>query len=135
MKRYVSTFAVSLILYAAPAYSQTAQFEHPIPNVAPVAPPGVTKTIDAPPLNSCMIEIQTANLKGVKPAEEWSSGYERRVDTYCRTHDTGDDDDTPSNTERDHLLSACNNIPIPASCKRAFREMCPALATWQAANP
>ena len=129
MKRYLSTFAVGLILYAVPGYSQTSQFDK-----APVAP-RVTKTIDAPPLNYCMIEIQTPSLKGVKPAEEWSSGCERRVDIYCKTHDTGDEDDTPSNSERDHLLSACNNISYPAACKRAFREMCPALATWQATNP
>ena len=48
MKRYLSTFAVGLILYAVPGYSQTAQFEHSIPkrsttNVAPVSP-GVAKS-------------------------------------------------------------------------------------------
>ena len=134
MKRYLSTVAVGLILYAVPGYSQTAQFEHSIPNVTPVAP-RVAKTVDAPPLNYCMIEIQTPSQTGVKPAEEWSSGCERRVDIYCHTHDTGDEDDTPSNSERDHLLSACNHISYPAACKRAFREMCSALTSWQAANP
>jgi hypothetical protein len=139
MKRYLSTFAVGLILYAVPGYSQTAQFKDSIPkrsttNAAP-ASPGFAAEPNAPPLNYCMIEIQTSNLKGVKSAEEWSSGCERRVDIYCKTHDTGDEDDTPANRERDHMLSACNHLPSPAACKRAFREMCSALASWQATNP
>jgi hypothetical protein len=132
--RYLSTVAVGLILYVLPGYSQTSQFEHGIPTATPVTP-RVAKTIDAPSLNACMIEIQLPTLKGVKPAEEWSSGCLRRAEIYCTTRDTGDEDDTPSNGERDHMLSACNNINYPAACKKAFREICPALASWQAANP
>jgi hypothetical protein len=131
MKGYLSTFAVGLILYAAPGYSQTAQFKD---STTP-ASPGLAAEPSAPPLNYCMIEIQSSNSKGVKSAEEWSSGCERRIDIYCKTHDTGDEDDTPANHERDHMLSACNHISSAAACKRAFRQMCSALASWQAANP
>jgi hypothetical protein len=141
MKHYLSTFAVGLILYAAPGYSQTAQLDQTSPrqaatNAAPNVP-GFSASSDAPPLSYCMMELQKPNLKGLKPAEEWSSGCERRVDAYCKTHDTGDPDDTPSNRERDHMLSACSNAqPLSAgACKKAFRDLCPALNAWQATNP
>jgi hypothetical protein len=137
MKRYLSTVAVGLILYAVPSYSQTAQPNEPVPKHSVTTSPSFADKPDtnAPPLNACMIEIQRADLRGVKPTEEWSSGCVRRAEIYCKTRDTGDEDDTPTNGERDHMLSACNHISYPAACKRAFREMCPALASWEATNP
>ena len=79
MKRYLSTVAVGLILCTQyPVILKPHNSNTSIPNVTPVAP-RVAKTVDAPPLNYCMIEIQTPSQTGVKPAEEWSSGCERPV--------------------------------------------------------
>jgi hypothetical protein len=83
------------------------------PQTAPPSTPG--HPIRLPPLRDCI-------------AAEMSPGYNRdigcqtREETYCQTGETGDSDDTPSDTQAHHRLSVC--IGLGARCISVFDHLC-----------
>lgn len=121
--KLASVLAVGFVLYATPNHSQTQQeLTLPAPRkqtaptiVQPSVPLDDGPSIPTPSLHQCM-------LQKIGAPNDTDIGCLDRINTYCQTHDTGDEDDKPSNSGYHHLLSACINVGSP--CIAAFKHLC-----------
>jgi hypothetical protein len=112
----ISPLVLTAALYATAALPQ-AQQQLTIPTPPQTAPPSTEHPIQLPPLRYCIASEMTAGGYNNRDI-----GCQTREETYCQTGETGDSDDTPSDSQAHHRLSVC--IGLGARCISVFDHLC-----------